>query len=314
MILLVFIAVMTNPASGQSNRPPQPQTDAKVNRRDGLQYLPIQPGRFQMGCSIDDHDCTSGEGPGHMVTITRPFWMGQTEVTVKAYKQFVVERNLQMPPEPTYSSRSSVTLYTNPGWAEDQQPMVNVSWNDAAAYCTWAGGRLPTEAEWEYAARAGETKAHYGTVDEISWYAENSGREALHTLAIRASGGNLREITPLLGPNGNRTHPVAMKAPNRWGLYDMLGNAWEWVQDWWGAYQDFSVTDPQGPPTGDGRVIRGNAFGSPAWVLRLSIRASDPPTHRDAAIGFRCALDNLSPFESPARTGQGKRPAKSPHQ
>jgi formylglycine-generating enzyme len=270
----------------------QAPVEPKVNAHDGLRYVLILPGTFQMGCSEGDNECTAGEKPAHTVTLTRGFWMAQTEVTVQAYKRFVASTGRAMPPEPTYSSRSTVTFRTNPAWGDDQQPIVNVTWNDAAAYCRWAGGRLPTEAEWEYAARAGEKRARYGNPDDIAWYAENSGRSPLNTVSIRAAGGNIREINPLMAPNGNGTHPVGQKASNRWGLFDMLGNAHEWVADWLGNYQQASSTDPTGPATGERRVIRGSEFGGVPWLLRLSLRSGDNPTHGDAANGFRCALND----------------------
>jgi formylglycine-generating enzyme len=265
--------------------------DIERNRRDGLRYVLIRPGSFQMGCSDGDHECTPGEKPAHFVTLTRAFRMGITEVTVGAYKRFVASTGASMPPEPEYSSRSQVTFRANPAWRDDEQPIVNVRWHDAVAYCAWAGGRLPTEAEWEYAARAGDKRARYGALDDIAWYSENSGRLRLGTVALRAAGKNIREIMPLMAPNGNGTHAVGQKAANRWGLYDMLGNAHEWVLDWYGPYQPMAMTDPTGPSRGSKRVIRGGEYLTVPWLLRVSLRTSDVPTHGDAANGFRCVIN-----------------------
>jgi sulfatase modifying factor 1 len=294
ILVVVSLVALAGPSRSQSTVE-QMSGGTRVNTQDQLKYVLIASGTFQMGCSEGDDECVAAEKPAHRVTLTNSFWIGQTEVTVHAHKRFVVSSGQVMPPEPAYSSRSAVTFRNNPGWEDDQQPIVNVAWNDAVAYCAWIGGRLPTEAEWEYAARAGEKSARYGNPDDIAWYAENSGRSPLNTVSIRAAGGNIREITPLLAPNENGSHKVSMKAPNRWGLFDMLGNVHEWVADWNGAYQEAPSTNPSGPATGEKRVIRGSEFGGPPWLLRLSLRSSDIPTHRDGANGFRCVVEALQP-------------------
>ena len=238
---------------------PAPGT-VKTNPKDGLKYVWIPPGTFMMGCSLGDTECLDDEKPPHQVTITKGFWLGQTEVTVGAYKRFAAAIERQMPDAPTFNS----------GWANDSMPIVNVNWNDAHDYCTWAGGRLPTEAEWEYAARGGHTEARYGSLDEVAWYSSNSG---------------------------GQTHPVGEKRANGFGLYDMLGNVWEWVNDWCDQnyYQNSPPLDPSGPMSGQQRVLRGGSWGVDPRVVRVSNRGGCNPAGRYDDDGFRCAREVFAP-------------------
>ncbi len=196
----------------------------KQNPKDGLKYIWIPPGNFQMGCSPGDSDCGSDEKPAHPVTLSKGFWIGQTEVTVGAYKRFAHQTGRKMPPAPRFNS----------GWGNEAMPMVRISWNDAQVYCKWAGGRLPTEAEWEYAARGGNTAACYGPLDKVAWHLDNSGHQP---------------------------HVVGQKSANGLGLFDTLGNVWEWVNDWYDEkyYQKSPAKDPPGPTSGEFRVLRGGS-------------------------------------------------------
>jgi formylglycine-generating enzyme required for sulfatase activity len=232
----------------------------RVNPKDGLKYVWISPGTFQMGCSPGDNECNKAEKPSHQVSITKGFWLGQTDVTAGAYKRFAEASSREMPDAPDF----------NNGWANVNMPIVDVSWDDANDYCGWAGGRLPTEAEWEYAARGGSTEARYGNLDEIAWYASNSG---------------------------GATHNVAQKHPNRFGLYDMLGNVWQWVNDPYDPdyYQNSPSQDPPGPSSGRLRVLRGASWDFSPQFIRLSNRMGDTHSDWDYNFGFRCAGDVLNP-------------------
>lgn len=233
-----------------------------------------------MGCSVGDSECDPVEKPPRTIVISKGFWVGQTEVTVGAYKIFVQETGLQMPPEPKWLNRS-----LNPRWQDPDQPIVNVTWNEARAFCSWAGGRLPAESEWEYAARAGSTAARYSDIDSIAWYSDNSGNAPFHGEAITRSDPN--DYGELLFKSGAHPHGVGQKTPNRWNLYDTLGNVWEW-------------TDSFFPDSGGGKsaihapqmqVLRGGAWSFTGRLNRVSAKGTAPRLHRSTSIGFRCILN-----------------------
>jgi formylglycine-generating enzyme required for sulfatase activity len=216
----------------------------RVNPKDGLHYVFIPAGIFTMGCSPGDSECSPDEKPPHDVKISKGFWLGQTDVTQAAWKRL---------------------MNTDPSrFKGDQLPVERVSWDEAVKYCETIGGRLPTEAEWEYAARAGSTSARYGELDAIAWYDKNSG---------------------------GTTHAVGSKQPNQFGLFDMLGNVFQWTADWYGeSYYTLQATaDPSGPPGGQYRVLRGGAWDNNPRSVRVSVRSRVGPTNRYSLIGFRCA-------------------------
>ncbi|MGO8817133.1 MAG: formylglycine-generating enzyme family protein [Terriglobia bacterium] len=281
--------VTPNPAKSPAAEGPTPGT-VKTNPKDGLKYVWIPAGTFMMGCSSSDSQCAAGERPAHQVTITKGFWMGQTDVPVAAYKRFVAVTGKQMPTEPNSSGKP-----LNPGWSNDAMPIVNVTWYEAQAYCGWAGGRLPSEAEWEYAARAGSTRACYGNLDEIAWYADNSGSQGLDSAKI----GNEGQVDYLkrLNENGNDMQGVGLKRANGFGLYDMLGNVWEWVNDWYDQnyYQYSPPQDPPGPAREQVRVMRGGSWNDFPWLVRVSSRSGVFPAYSNNNLGFRCGVEAFVP-------------------
>ncbi len=240
----------------------------RTNPQDALQYVWIAPGNFQMGCSPGDNDCAAPEKPAHAVTISKAFWIGQTEVTVGAYKRYADATKTAMPPAAPKTDR---------GWKRVTFPIVDVTWDEAGRYCAWAGGRLPTEGEWEFAARGGDPQARYGELNSIAWSKDNAG---------------------------NETHSVGGKLPNPYGLLDMLGNVWEWVNDWYDPNYYASspandptgpAQDPTGPATGTERVLRGGSWIVDAKLLRASDRYSIKPDARSDYFGFRCVWAPKTP-------------------
>jgi sulfatase modifying factor 1 len=249
-----------------------------------------------MGCSTGDRECDADEKPLHQVTISKGFWMGQTEVTVQAYKRFARMTSRDMPPAPGF----------NRGWEQDDDlPMVNVTWEEAQAYCRWAGGRLSTEAEWEYAARGGNGNARYGPLDEVGWYADNSGHHRLNADGLwdqdqqtyqQQLNEDQEHYYKRLIANGDRAHPVAGKRANAFGLFDTLENVWEWVNDWFDVfyYSHSPGADPAGPPSGSMRLLRGGSYMGDQQYVRVSFRYGIDPKLRYSFVGARCALDEAN--------------------
>jgi formylglycine-generating enzyme required for sulfatase activity len=251
-----------------------PPSLTKTNPKDGLTYVWIPPGSFSMGCSALDRECAEDEKPAHRVTITKGFWMGQTTVTQVAYQR-VIGNN------PSYF-RENGSFFPS-----QNQPVEQVSWNDAQAYCQRAGMRLPTEAEWEYAARGGVKESRYGELDSsdsVGWYYDNSAEGIID----QESDPNAR-IDENAKKIRRQTHPVGQQKPNLYGLYDMLGNVRQWVGDWFGRYQLGAVRDPQGPASGQFNVVRGASYADHLERVRVSARESGfEPGYRNNSIGFRC--------------------------
>ncbi len=226
----------------------------------GVEMVLVPGGSVWVGCAPSDAACYPEEKPGRMVTLTAAFWLDVTEVTVGAYRAFATATRRALPPPPSFRQ-------------DDTHPVVNVSWQDAAEYCAWAGKRLPSEAEWEAAARAGRAEWIYPTGTAISPESANFG------------GGMARDRFV-------HTAPVASFPPNPLGLHDLAGNVWEWVADWFGTDAAMAPTvDPRGPSSGSQRVMKGGAWNSQAVSLRISNRGRFPPDTRRDTVGFRCARD-----------------------
>lgn len=260
-LIIAVVAGVTWYASRWRTKTSSELGTVKANPKDGQHYVWIPAGSFQMGCSPGDVECNPDEEPAHRVTISKGFWLGQTEVTVGAYKCFANATGRGMPPEPKFQNTQ-----LNAGWSNKQMPVVNVTWDDARAYCAWAGGRLPTEAEWEYAARGGSSAVRYGLLDQIAWY-----------------GGN----------SGNSFHEVGRKGPNGFGLFDMLGNVWEWVsdRDYSTYYRNSPGVNPLGPSSGQWRVLRGGSWNGYPSIVRVSLRRGHPPDDRGIGFGLRCVQE-----------------------
>jgi formylglycine-generating enzyme required for sulfatase activity len=168
--------------------------------------------------------------------------------------------------------------------------VVRVTWIDATGYCSWIGGRLPAEAEWEYAARGG--------VEGWRFPWGNSAGKGNANLAEAAEGHNVEAIgieqtNAMVNYPFNGRSPVGTFAPNGFALYDMTGNVSEWTADWRGPYADTAVTDPAGPATGTVRVVRGGSWAVTGNGARISIRYAGQPDASANTIGFRCAVDSL---------------------
>jgi formylglycine-generating enzyme required for sulfatase activity len=217
----------------------------------------VQGGTFWMGCSSEQQgSCESDESPLYSVTVSN-FKIGKYEVTQAQWKTL---------------------MGNNPSGFSgcDNCPVENVSWSEAQGFisrlnaATGKQYRLPTEAEWEYAARGGNQSRGYkysggNFIEQVAWFSDNSG---------------------------GRTHQVGTKQPNELGIYDMSGNVWEWCYDWYGAYSASAQRDPMGASSGSSRVYRGGCWYFYARYVRVSLRNSSTPDFRYFNLGFRLACSS----------------------
>jgi formylglycine-generating enzyme required for sulfatase activity len=248
-------------------------------------YRWIPAGSFMMGCSAGDQHCEAFERPAHKVTLTKGFWMADTPVTVAAWKRYRGATGAAALPTADGVGRKDL----NEASPDGQMPVVFVTWDQAQAFCGWAAMRLPTEAEWEYAARAGTTGARYGNLEEIAWFGNNTGSQ--HIDSTELFDKDRKNYFQNAYDNGLHPRPVGKKMPNAWQLHDMLGDVWQWVADWFDkdAYTDSDQTDPTGPASGSMRALRGGSWYNFEALVRVSSRGASNPTEQLAIDGFRCA-------------------------
>lgn len=298
----------------------------------GMKLVSIPAGEFQMGAEEDRADTLNyfkycdpkwfdGELPRHKVKITKAFYMGQYEVTLGQFLKFYhaakykteIERDGK--PSWGYDKEGNGPVESNlyRPWApvawkiEMDHPVIYVSWNDATAFCKWLSKeegkkyRLPTEAEWEYACRAGTSKRyHFGDdPEELVRFANAADQDSRAgstktTIASFDKDGKKTDVNipfPFISRrDGYRwTAPVGKFRANAFGLYDMHGNVWEWCSDWYDEkyYENSPVDDPQGPTAGSSRVVRGGGFGNRPVGLRCAGRGFDVPARRGYYSGFR---------------------------
>ncbi len=241
----------------------------------GMRFVPIAAGSFTMGSPDSDREADADEKPAHRVTISKPFLLGKFEVTQAQWEAVMGSS----PYEQSSGARSN-PYFDLPGMAERVRKPdnpVTVSWNEAQQFVQRLNEkeghrryRLPTEAEWEYAARAGTTTSYSfgndrGQLGRYAWFGEDFATGA--------------------------PHPVGGKLPNPWGLHDVHGNVWEWVQDNYGRYDAAAVTDPKGPASGSGKVVRGGSWHVTAGGWRSAHRKEYAADYRGISIGFRVLME-----------------------
>jgi formylglycine-generating enzyme required for sulfatase activity len=242
------------------------ELDKTFTNSMGMEFLLIPAGKFSMGSPGGEAGRGENEGPQREVQITKPFYMGKYEVKVSEFREFVKAAQFKTDAETNGGAyvwvkdkwqRKEGVNWMNPGFTQkDDHPVICLAWSDAVEYGKWLAKktghayRLPTEAEWEYACRAGTQQGYsFGPdareLSKYAWYVDNAG---------------------------GKTRPVGQKKPNPWGLFDMHGNVREWCQDWYGKYAAGTAVDPSGPLRSAVRVLRGGSWSSPATDLRCAER------------------------------------------
>ena len=265
IVVAVFLAALANPTilTAQESKPadhktkdPPKELTVDLGKGVKLELVLVPAGEFMMGSPESDKDAFSDERPQHRVRITKAFYLGKYEVTGEQWK---------------------AVMGTNPGSSKGSRHAVDqVTWEDCQTFLGKLNAKvesgkfqLPSEAQWEYACRAGSTTKYFfgddpAQLGDYAWYEKNSGGKA---------------------------HAVGEKKPNAWGLYDMHGNSWEWCADWYegGYYAKSPVDDPRGPLTGLGHVGRGGGRTAIARLCRSAVRYNFAPNYSDYNLGLRVA-------------------------
>ena len=265
---ILFLIVYISTSFGQT-QPLTPDSTRSAQNPAKIEFVLIRGGSFEMGdiIGIGEPD----QKPVHTVKVS-DFYLGRTEVTVAQYRTFCKATGRRMPQAP--------------GWLlNDDHPIINVSWNDAKAFCEWAGCRLPTEAEWEYAARNRGDSLRY------SWGNDSPFDKAGGNVADESAKKQNLTTTIFDGYDDGyaKTAPVASFNPNALGLYDMTGNVWEWCADWYGKYGEKSQIDPKGPDSGSFRVLRGGSWINDPESSVVTNRFKNRPNIWYDCYGFRVA-------------------------
>ncbi|NUM72320.1 MAG: SUMF1/EgtB/PvdO family nonheme iron enzyme [Ignavibacteriaceae bacterium] len=286
MILFIYPGLLVSPGTGDTTTADSDNIQPPVNQPESNKdFVLVEGGNFVLGCmGTSGQDCFETEKPAHNVTLNS-FWIGKTEVTQKEWMNVMgsnpseIQGDVNLPVErvswydaieycnqlslregltPAYSIRKDITDINNKSIYDKLKWVVNFDQ-------TANGYRLPTEAEWEYAAKGGKFKDDFiysgsNNPDEVAWYDVNSG---------------------------STTHPAAQKNPNRLGVYDMSGNVWEWCWDWYGKYNAATEDNPGGAGSGNYKVIRGGNWGRSSSSLRVTNRGYRGPNGHNVNIGFR---------------------------
>jgi formylglycine-generating enzyme required for sulfatase activity len=227
------------------------------SKKPAIEWVEIPAGTFTMGSPAGEVGRGLDETQ-HQVTLSA-FKMSKHAVTFEQYDRFC--------------DATGRTKPDDKGWGRGDRPVINISWHDAVAFAEWMGCRLPTEAEWEYACRAG-TETPFNTGENITTSQANYD-------------GNYPYNGNAKGEDRQQTVPVGQFAPNAWGLYNMHGNVWEWCGDWYGDYSTDVQTNPKGASSGSERVCRGGSWNLYALFCRSAYRHSRSPDYRNDYVGFR---------------------------